>query len=223
MHQQIRRFVILVCAVVFSCQMCSLKHTDEFMFFKHVRVHQCMPNFVVECPFCKKKQKSVRGFQSHLNEKHHSREFSDASCSRAGSSRALPMPVCDDHFPCASQNSADCVPALFDQGVAIGNLMMEISYEHNVPASVSSLKAQRMGEVLKGMADSAGEARQRIAAITACNRFRSTHKLHLFSKRIGFFEPDVILLSEVGACPKATFQYISLKRQLNRLLQHGHQ
>ena len=215
--------LVLVCAVVFSCQMCSLKHTDQSMFLKHVRVHQGMPNFVVTCPYCKKKLKSVRGFKSHMDENHrHSQEVSVACSSRAGGNHAVPLPdVCDDLFSCVPPNGAGCIPLNFDPGVAIGNLMMEIRYEHNVPASVSSLIAQRMGEVLKGMAGSACEAQQR-TAIRACNRFRSKHKLNLFAKSIGFFQPDTIMLSETGSSPKATFQYISVKRQLNRLLQHGH-
>ena len=220
---RMKTVLAFVFAVVFSCQMCSLKHHDEFMFLKHVRVHKDVPYFVVECPFCKKKLKSVRGFKSHIDENHARSRAEYNHPDSLSRSLAPALPACDDtHLPGVPPDSITRDAPPFVPHVAIGNLMMEIRHEHNVPASVCSLIAQRMGNVLKRIGESSSPARQRKATVMACNRFKSTYKVNLFSNSIGFFQPTVVTLSEVGHMPKSTCQYISVKRQLTRLLQHGH-
>lgn len=228
---------VFLSVVVFACQHCPLTINDERKYLSHSRMHLGLPNFNMVCPLCGKKFVHRQTFRRHIkSDRCKPTNTPPVTQHRASVSNATYMSTmhtidiseCGEDLGTDQENEFAGIgsdyTAAFDPRQAIGSMISELCFEHNVPGTVSSLIARRMGDILKRLSPTSGPASvaQHKRAVIACTEFQSSFKLKKFSVNLlGYVAPITILLSDPGKLPKASFQYVSVKGQLSALLKQG--
>lgn len=216
-------FLLLITYIMFSCAHCRFKHPDRVMFVKHTRNHEGMDGFCITCPSCGRCFSLIRRFNDHVK-----------TCSAVlshtppGSNLALRSLGDDDSTDSAIRNE-DAQHLIteppFDASSSVGGFLGKLRYELNIPATACEIIADGMHDIISRIDDGTGDAvvmkKRHREILKACKNYRSSHKLagHVH-RNSGVIHPLVVTLSRANK-PKHTLQYVSIKKQLKRLLVLG--
>lgn len=151
----------------------------------------------------------------------------------------MPRPICDDNaarnFPeggCSDIEPMQCedeyqimADSLSDPSTAVASFLGKLRYELNVPATTCTIIADGMRGIISNIDDGTVSEevskKRRRETLKACKIYRSSHKLARFiHHRNSVIHPLAVTLSRVNE-RKRTMQYVSVKKQLKRLLLLG--